>query len=710
MAVFTAEHHKYYAQVIAFSPDQSTFLSRSDNTVYICDSETGHCISGPFEIPDSYDACFSPGGKHILFKFRSYAEVWDIEMGEEQFEIKGFDFAFVHDGTIVSVNKDGSLDDSGHKGANGILIQFWDASNGALISNRVLEANDIGLAGLSPDGHFLAIIKKSEDVIELWNLEDSKDVRRFAYPHGNMSFLRFSPTSDTLMVGSERRPWQIYLWRLETQEMVSFNYDFDYCLPYVIHSPLANYLFIDQDHTVEIWAVSATGSEMIWKIKATSPSMVYSICPSHSGDRVLVGYYDGSVRMWNVDLENLAINQADTVDTRDGTDVRRVITISPSGKMAVTRSQQSSSVEFLDTTSGEVVVRTDIKYEDDMEIAFSQDEGQVAFVTDSRITICDVMHPEKCVSFDPWPGKDVQFWKVAFQTCNNLVICGISDDHSALLQVWHRQDPAGFECSYSLHIKVEGSSYPLLAPDGLTIIIAPYEHSATCYSWNYETAQFDPVHFDDQEHIRWPPLPKFSPDGKFFACWSDTDSHVRVWGARTRQLVSKFFTSEAHGITLSPALIDHPLAERLIAVRLKHENAIRLFDAYTGHLHAQILGQVNAYMAFIRDGTALAYYYDNFGLRICKIADLTHGNEPMLQGMTDGWVMGKDDEPLFWVPVEHREYLFAPPFKAVIEGYEMSTVLDLSNSRLGKKWAECIDNGWWRELEQREKEVGELLE
>jgi len=32
-----------------------------------------------------YDACFSPDEKHILVKFDSYAAVWDIEIGEEQF-------------------------------------------------------------------------------------------------------------------------------------------------------------------------------------------------------------------------------------------------------------------------------------------------------------------------------------------------------------------------------------------------------------------------------------------------------------------------------------------------------------------------------------------------------------------------------------------------------------------------------------------------
>ena len=355
-------------------------------------------------------------------------------------------------------------------------------------------------------------------------------------------------------------------------------------------------------------------------------------------------------------------------------------------------------------------MRTDIKYEDDMEIAFSQDEGQVAFLSESLITICDVMHPEKCVLFDPRPRKHVWNRKIAFRTSNDLVICAILHDDSALLQVWHRQDPAGFECSYSLHIKAEEFSHPLLAPDGLTIIITFHDRSAACYSWNHETAQFDLVHFDDQEHIRWRPFAEYSSDGKFFAFWSDTDSHIRVWDTRTRQLVSKFFTSRVDAIALSPALIDHPLGERLIALRSIHENAIRLFDAYTGHLRAQILGQVSAYMAFIRDGTALAYYHDSFGLRICDIADLTHGNEPMLQGMTDGWVMGKDDEPLFWVPVEHREHLYVPPFKVVIEGSEMSTILDLTTSRLGKKWAEYIDNEWLRELEQKEKEIGELLE
>jgi len=118
---------------------------------------------------------------------------------------------------------------------------------------------------------------------------------------------------------------------------------------------------------------------------------------------------------------------------------------------------------------------------------------------------------------------------------------------------------------------------------------------------------------------------------------------------------------------------------------------MRLLNAYAGYLHAHILGRSQAYMAFIQDGTALAYYSD--GMRIWEIADFTaedwhssDGYELMLQSMRDGWMMGQDDKPLFWVPVEQMEHLYVPLF-------DISTIMDFSNSRFGKMWAECIDRG-----------------
>jgi len=634
MAVFTAEHHEDPVYHMAFSPNESTFASISGwdpENLHVCDSETGHCISGPFELSRDEDvcsACFSPDGKHILLKYDSHAVVLDIVTGEEQFRIKGRDFVFNHhDGRIASVHwidEDGNFFhgnafsdfEDERRRSTGILVMLWDASNGAPISNRLFEVNDIADTRFSPDGHFLAVGRMSESVIELWNLEDGKDRRRFLHPPGNFLLsLHFSPTSDSLMATSWEK--DIYLWRLDRQEMASFNHDFDY-VPRVIHSSLTNYVFIKQDITVDIWDISMTCSKQIWETNPPATSNISSICPSWDGRRLLVGCFDGSVRMWELDLENLAMNQADTVDTQADADMPEFIAFSHSGSMVATRSGQSHT-ELLDTTTGEVVSRTDI--DDDVEIAFSPDEDQVAFLSESLITICDTVHPNNRVSFNPWPSKDVLFREVAFQTCNDLVICAVSYDDSGLLQVWHRQDTAGFECTYSLDFKVEEAWGPLLAPDGLTVVIVPVYSSAKCYSWNRDTVQFHPIDFvDNPVHIY---TPKYSPDGRLFACWSRNDSHVRVWDTRTGRLVSKFPTSWVDAMAFSPSLIEHSPSDRLIALWFEDKNTIHLLNVYTGHLYAKILSRESAVMKFIRDGTKLAQYYYNFGLRIWDITHLT---------------------------------------------------------------------------------------
>ena len=96
-----------------------------------------------------------------------------------------------------------------------------------------------------------------------------------------------------------------------------------------------------------------------------------------------------------------------------------------------------------------------------------------------------------------------------------------SCDNSALLQVWHRRDPAGFECTYSLEIEIERYQNPLLASDGSVVAIVPQSSSAKSHAWNRDTARFHPVDLDYQVYIRGC---ENSSDGKLFACWSSRPS------------------------------------------------------------------------------------------------------------------------------------------------------------------------------------------
>jgi len=486
------------------------------------------------------------------------------------------------------------------------------------------------------------------------------------------------------------------LWRLDTQEMTSFDLDI-YIPPAIIHLPNANRLFVPRGHTVEIWEVSMTSSDMIFKTEPLNTSGISSICPLRDGHRILVGSVDGTVRMWN--MEDLGSSQPVIEDV---TDRPGIIGFSPSGKMVATRSRRPDYVELRDPTTWEVVGSMDVEG-GSTQVAFSANDKRIAVLTDGRVTICDIMHPENRLSFDPWPkGRRVRRPKAAFPTYNHLVICAqLEDDFSGLLQVWKLKDHS--ECMSSLDINTIWGIF--LAPDGLTVI---FTDPVLCYSWNHETAQFDRIHFTDEAHLHGYGV--YSPDGKLFARCKDSD--VRVWDTRTGQLCGKPITMPGmNGIALSPALNDPSLGDRLIAIH--HSNTETLFDVYTGHLYAQCWNP-GRHTVFIGDGTKLASYRFYHPIRIYDIVDLaskhqnaSHAYEPVPKDMKDGWVVGQNDELLFWVPLEHREVLCLLHVEMI---GRRPTKVDLSRFRYGSKWTECIDQGWLKELEESGKRMARLLE
>ena len=250
------------------------------------------------------------------------------------------------------------------------------------------------------------------------------------------------------------------------------------------------------------------------------------------------------------------------------------------------------------------------------------------------------------------------------------------------------------------NLKIPKYSDLFLAPDGLTVVIS----NCGIYSWNHDTAQF---HFTSQEHLYGYPC-VYSPDGRLFACCSRKDKDIRVWDTRTGQLCGNPIPMPNYvdSMALSPALNHQSLGNRLIAIRCWDTTS--LFDVYTGCLYAKFWSH-RSRMAFIRDGTKLMT--SARPLIIWDTADLTvkHRDGYKLDplDMKDGWMIGQDNESLFWVPVEHRENLcLLPQFETI---WGRSTKLSLSHFRYGNKWIECIDQEWLKELEDKEKKMGRLL-
>ena len=246
-----------------------------------------------------------------------------------------------------------------------------------------------------------------------------------------------------------------------------------------------------------------------------------------------------------------------------------------------------------------------------------------------------------------------------------------------------------------------GYSNPYLAPNGLTVITCG---PTSCYSWDHDTAQFHPFHFADEAHLGWFPA-AYSPDGEFFAHLKDRN--IRVWDTRTGQLCGKPITvSRVDETALSPALNGRSRGHQLIALHDTIKKTTTVFDVHTGHLYAQFRS-AGGPKAFIQDGTKLMSGYP---IRIYGIADLAakHQNAPHEYNCVpwDGWMVGQDNELLFWVPLERREVLFSSQVKTI---WERATKVDFSKFKFGTKWTECIDKEWMKEVEERGKRVGRLL-
>jgi len=114
-------------------------------------------------------------------------------------------------------------------------------------------------------------------------------------------------------------------------------------------------------------------------------------------------------------------------------------------------------------------------------------------------------------------------------------------------------------------------------------------------------------------------------------------------------------------------------------------------------------------MAFICDGTKLMTSMNPLIIQDTAELIVKHcdGYKLHPQEMKNGWMIGQDNESLFWVPPKHRNNLcLLPQFEMT---WGQLTKLNLYNFRYGNKWTECIDREWLEELKDKKKKMERLL-
>ena len=211
------------------------------------------------------------------------------------------------------------------------------------------------------------------------------------------------------------------------------------------------------------------------------------------------------------------------------------------------------------------------------------------------------------------------------------------------------------------------------SPDGKRIVSVSDDGAIRI--WDTENGNLISV-FDD--HLDTASCVTYSPSGNHIASISN-DKKLRVRDAESGEISCEIHTEHKGSVCFSPD-------GRCIA-SLSDESSISMWDAFTGDLifgplkgH---LGPVNC-VSFLPDGKRLASASGDGRIRIWSVDDCPKF-VPWKLRVDNGWIVGKNDELLIWLPTELRDTLITPGTVSILNR-SFSTILDFSKCHDGDEW------------------------
>ncbi|KAF5362431.1 hypothetical protein D9756_002757 [Leucocoprinus leucothites] len=442
--VFVSEPSvKSEISAITFSRDEKLFASGSwDGTICIWDSETGIQVQGPFtpsvlDRPSVTGLDFSPNGTHVVATYRYQGPVvWDIEGGKECFCLehlrerrgaappnsKGWEVilsaVYSKDGNTIfsrshySVNGDSfhELYDQNRR----CRVQLWDAGTGTLAhvlldvsipkGGSMPPADDHEL--LSLDAHFLASVTNENGgfgvLLKVWDLTDRPPRCVIEWQDNDVCLLHhplaFSADGSFLLVAT-RKPEHApiaHIWRVETCTLVgpaiTLGPGIDLGSCRVLYSCGYNSLAIGVHGNTSTMLFDVTTGEVVYRGK--EPAFIYSCSPSRHGRRIVLGYNDGTIRMWDYQCHTQVVPVTDyTTDNRPNIPKRSVSVFSPCSKMLAMN--YGNEIKLRNTATGEAINPSHpIRTESDM-LAFCGDGRYIASLTSrsrarDRVSVIDI--------------------------------------------------------------------------------------------------------------------------------------------------------------------------------------------------------------------------------------------------------------------------------------------------------------------------------
>jgi len=312
----TYEGHTDCVKSASFSPDGKYIVSASnDGTIRLwkTQSEYSVCVN---KIKGHTDwvlsVSFSPNGKYIVSASRDKTiKIWDLDkhtttLPQQLMYIRSASFS--PDGNkIVS-------------GAFGGSVCLWNSRTGDCYKKISTQGTD-GVI-FSPDGRLIA--SRSIDIIELWDIETSRLLRKLEGHAYNINSISFSPDGKKIVSSSNDE--SVKVWDVQTGDCLMTLNGHTYNVMYALFSPDGKWIVsASADKTARLWDAETGNCTKV--LGGHTNHVNYAAFSSDGKNIISVSGYNPTIKIWDV-------NTGDCFNTITGFkgEIKSVLPITPDWK------------------------------------------------------------------------------------------------------------------------------------------------------------------------------------------------------------------------------------------------------------------------------------------------------------------------------------------------------------------------------------------